>query len=62
MSYNRNGVVNRDSAIATVRLGYADGYPRRLGNGVGKVWVKRSPGTSNWYCLYGYVHDRCDRY
>jgi len=40
VSYNRNGVVNRDSAIATVRLGYADGYPRRLGNGVGKVWVK----------------------
>lgn len=40
VSYNRNGVVNKDSVIATVRLGYADGYPRRLGNGVGKVWVK----------------------
>lgn len=25
--------------IATIRIGYADGYPRRLGNGVGKVWV-----------------------
>jgi alanine racemase len=26
--------------IATVRLGYADGYPRTLGNGVGKMWYK----------------------
>jgi alanine racemase len=29
----------RTSRIATVRLGYADGYPRALGNGVGKVLV-----------------------
>ena len=28
-----------DTVIATVRLGYADGYPRRLGNGVGKMLV-----------------------
>jgi Alr-MurF fusion protein len=39
VSYNRKGMVERDSLIATIRLGYADGYPRRLGNGVGKVWV-----------------------
>ncbi len=32
--------MNRDSLIATVRLGYADGYPRRLGNGNGKMLVK----------------------
>jgi alanine racemase len=25
--------------IATVRIGYADGYPRSLGNGIGKMWV-----------------------
>jgi alanine racemase len=25
--------------MATVRIGYADGYSRRLGNGVGKMWV-----------------------
>jgi alanine racemase len=24
---------------ATVRIGYADGYSRNLGNGVGKMWV-----------------------
>jgi alanine racemase len=40
VSYNRKGVMNRDSLIATVRLGYADGYPRRLGNGKGQVWIK----------------------
>jgi len=39
ISYNRRGVVDRDSVIATVRIGYADGYPRRLGNGVGKMLV-----------------------
>jgi alanine racemase len=39
VSYNRKGVVNRDSVIATIRIGYADGYPRRLGNGIGKVWI-----------------------
>lgn len=39
VSYGRNGKVDRDSVIATVRIGYADGFPRRLGNGKGKVWV-----------------------
>lgn len=40
VSYNRKAVVVKDSMIATIRIGYADGYPRRLGNGVGKVWLK----------------------
>ncbi len=39
VSYNRKGMVNRDSVIATVRIGYADGYPRRLSNGTGKMLV-----------------------
>jgi alanine racemase len=39
VSYNRIGVVHKDSLIATIRIGYADGYPRRLSNGVGKMWV-----------------------
>ena len=37
VSYNRRGVVKEDSVIATVRIGYADGYSRRFGNGVGKM-------------------------
>jgi alanine racemase len=40
VSYNRRGIVGRDSLIATIRIGYADGYPRRLGNGNGKIWIK----------------------
>ncbi|MBK8951350.1 MAG: alanine racemase [Chitinophagaceae bacterium] len=40
VSYNRRGVVERDSVIATIRIGYADGYPRRLGSGAGKVWIR----------------------
>lgn len=39
VSYNRKGVITRDSVIATVRIGYADGYPRRLGNGVGRMLI-----------------------
>ncbi len=39
VSYNRKGIVNRDSVIATIRIGYADGYVRHLGNGVGKMVV-----------------------
>jgi Alr-MurF fusion protein len=40
VSYGRSGYVNRETWVATVRLGYADGYPRRLGNGKGKMLVK----------------------
>ncbi|MEO6668256.1 MAG: bifunctional UDP-N-acetylmuramoyl-tripeptide:D-alanyl-D-alanine ligase/alanine racemase [Ferruginibacter sp.] len=39
VGYSRRGVVNRDSTIATVRIGYADGYSRILGNGAGKMLV-----------------------
>jgi alanine racemase len=40
VSYNRQTILNQDSVIATIRIGYADGYPRRLGNGIGKIWIK----------------------
>src|SRR5206468_7743107 len=43
VSYNRKGIVKRDSLIATIRIGYADGYSRRFGNGVGKILVKGKP-------------------
>ncbi|MBS1743156.1 MAG: bifunctional UDP-N-acetylmuramoyl-tripeptide:D-alanyl-D-alanine ligase/alanine racemase [Bacteroidetes bacterium] len=39
VGYSRRGIVNRDSVIATVRIGYADGYSRILGNGAGKMLV-----------------------
>jgi alanine racemase len=40
VGYNRRGVLQKDSVIATVNIGYADGFTRRLGNGQGKMWVK----------------------
>ncbi len=45
VSYNRRAVVEKDTRIATIRIGYADGYPRRLGNGAGKVWVRGKMAT-----------------
>lgn len=43
ISYGRHGLALRDSIVATVRLGYADGYPRSLSNGRGKMLVKGKP-------------------
>jgi alanine racemase len=40
VGYSRRGVVTRDSLIATIRIGYADGFNRKLGNGVGYVYIK----------------------
>ncbi len=40
VGYNRKGVLTRKSKIATVAIGYADGYNRRLGNGKGYMMVK----------------------
>ncbi len=40
VGYNRKGIVYKDSIIATIRIGYADGYPRALSNGKGKMFVK----------------------
>jgi alanine racemase len=39
VGYNRKGIVEQSRRIATVRIGYADGYPRTLGNGIGKMLV-----------------------
>jgi alanine racemase len=40
VGYNRNGSLKKNGRIATVRIGYADGYLRAFGNGVGKMLVK----------------------
>jgi alanine racemase len=40
IGYNRRGLAGSGTVTATVRIGYADGYSRKLGNGVGKMWVK----------------------
>lgn len=43
VGYNRRGIIQQPSVIATVRIGYADGYPRNLGNGKGFMLVKGVP-------------------
>lgn len=40
VGYGRNAKLEGDSLIATVRIGYADGYPRNLGNGNGKMLIR----------------------
>jgi alanine racemase len=40
VGYGRKGKLNRNSRIATVRIGYADGYPRNLGDGIGKMLIR----------------------
>src|SRR5690606_13438918 len=37
--YDRKGVLHRPSRIATVKIGYADGYSRRYGEGVGEMAI-----------------------
>lgn len=40
VGYNRRGKINTESIIATIRIGYADGFRRVLSNGAGKVFIK----------------------
>ncbi|GAB3956317.1 bifunctional UDP-N-acetylmuramoyl-tripeptide:D-alanyl-D-alanine ligase/alanine racemase [Spirosoma harenae] len=49
IGYSRRGVLEQESRIATLAIGYADGYDRRLGNGVGQIWVNgtRCPTVGN---------------
>ena len=39
VGYNRKGILQRDTLIGTVCVGYADGIPRRLGNGIGRMFI-----------------------
>ncbi len=39
IGYGRKGVADKDLTIATIAIGYADGFSRAFSNGVGKVLV-----------------------
>jgi alanine racemase len=39
IGYSRTGILEKASSIATIALGYADGYDRRFSKGVGKVFI-----------------------
>lgn len=40
IGYNRSSFVQRDSLIGVIPIGYADGFPRALSNGIGSVFIK----------------------
>jgi len=39
VGYSCKGIVNADKRIAIIPIGYADGFDRKLGNGVGEVLI-----------------------
>jgi len=49
IGYGRNGSLAKNGKIATIRIGYADGYLRAFGNGVGKMMIRgvRVPTVGN---------------
>ena len=49
MGYSRKGHLERDSRIAAIPIGYADGLNRRLGNGHAYclVNVQKAPYVGN---------------
>lgn len=61
VGYNRKGMLNRDSRIATLPIGYADGLDRHLGNGLGEVLIngKRVPMIGN-ICMDACMADVTD--
>ncbi len=40
VGYSRIGKVSKESEIAVIPLGYADGLDRKLGNGNGQVFIR----------------------
>jgi Alr-MurF fusion protein len=55
MGYNRRGIATRDCRIGVLRIGYADGMRRRMGNGQAQVWVgnRRVPIVRGSVCISG---------
>ena len=61
VGYGRRGKLERDSVIATVNIGYADGFDRHFGNGHVSMWVngKLCPTVGN-VCMDAVMIDVTD--
>lgn len=61
IGYGRRGVLERDSRIATINIGYADGFDRHFGNGRVNMWVggKLCPTVGN-VCMDAVMIDVTD--
>jgi len=46
IGYSRAGVADTDKRIATITIGYADGYPRALGHGKAHVLINGQPAPT----------------
>ena len=46
VGYGHKAKVKKDSVIAVAGIGYADGYSRRFGNGVGKMMINNVPAPT----------------
>ncbi|MCB0507924.1 MAG: bifunctional UDP-N-acetylmuramoyl-tripeptide:D-alanyl-D-alanine ligase/alanine racemase [Bacteroidetes bacterium] len=74
IGYSRKGIAQNDMKIAVLAIGYADGFDRRFGNGVGKVFIagQRAPIIGNVcmdMCMADFTHiknvhegDECEIY
>ncbi|MGL6022655.1 MAG: alanine racemase [Chitinophagaceae bacterium] len=49
IGYNRKSITEKETRIATIRIGYADGFSRQFSNGVGEVFLhgKHAPVVGN---------------
>ena len=61
VGYGRRGLLERDSRIATVNIGYADGFDRHFGGGKVNMWVggKLCPTVGN-VCMDAVMIDVTD--
>lgn len=61
VGYGRHGLLQRDSRIATVTIGYGDGLDRHFGNGAVSMWVdgKLCPTVGN-VCMDAVMIDVTD--
>lgn len=41
VSYGRTTILERNSRVATIGIGYGDGYPRSISHQLGEVWIRR---------------------
>ena len=61
ISYGRTYTLERDSVVAAVPIGYADGLNRLLSNRQ-EFLLHGQAGTPDRSGLHGYVHDRRHRH
>ena len=61
VGYSGKGILKRKTKLATVAIGYADGFKRAFSNKKAAAFVKNQSVDIVGSCLYGYDDDRCNR-